>query len=296
MKSIFPKAAVVMAMSLLVSCVTQESQVVMQQKEGYALTDDGVKISYELIGPSDAPVLWVGYPWSKGWAELMAKMTEGNLENDTVNDQLLQRLSRKYQVLYVDYPRGVGRTTGPLPGDLLPETAAKDYDAVAEAAGIEKFVALGFSWGGALGVQVALHSERCAGLAIGGWPVLGAPFEEIIPQVISNTAVLPPGRAKNIYASNVNFYKASLAGWDDTRVLESLSDKAGLLYLYIGSEDVAVPEAGLDLPLAERIIDNKERLENGGWKVDVFEGYDPLNLPMDVWVTGVLDFLEGKAW
>ena len=54
MKSIFPKAAVVMAMSLLVSCVTQESQVVMQQKEGYALTDDGAKISYELIGPSDA--------------------------------------------------------------------------------------------------------------------------------------------------------------------------------------------------------------------------------------------------
>jgi hypothetical protein len=126
--------------------------------------------------------------------------------------------------------------------------------------------------------------------------VLGAPFEEIIPQVISNTAVLPPGRAKNIYASNVNFYKASLAGWDDTRVLESLSDKAGLLYLYIGSEDVAVPEAGLDLPLAERIIDNKERLENAGWKVDVFEGYDHLNLPMDVWVTGVLDFLEGNAW
>ena len=69
MKSIFPKAAVVMAMSLLVSCVTQESQVVMQQKEGYALTDDGVKISYELIGPSDAPVLWVGYPWSRGWTE-----------------------------------------------------------------------------------------------------------------------------------------------------------------------------------------------------------------------------------
>ena len=67
MKSIFPKAAVVMAMSQLVACVTQESQVVMQQKEGYAVTHDGVKISYELIGPSDAPVLWVEYPWSGGW-------------------------------------------------------------------------------------------------------------------------------------------------------------------------------------------------------------------------------------
>ena len=68
---------------------------------------------------------------------MMAEMTGGNLENDNVNDQLLQLLTRKYQVLYVDYPRGVGRTTGPLPGDLLPETAAKDYDAVAEAAGVE---------------------------------------------------------------------------------------------------------------------------------------------------------------
>ena len=45
MKSIFPKAAVVMAMSQLVACVTQESQVVMRQKEGYAVTHDGVKIS-----------------------------------------------------------------------------------------------------------------------------------------------------------------------------------------------------------------------------------------------------------
>ena len=42
------------------------------------------------------------------------------------------------------------------------------------------------------------------------------------------------------------------------------------------------------------------RTTSGTWiarlRVDVFEGYDHLNLPMDVWVTGVLDFLEGKAW
>lgn len=39
----------------------------------------------------------------------------------------------------------------------------------------------------------------------------------------------------------MNFYKASLAGWDDQESMEALQrDRAGLLYLYVGSEDVGV--------------------------------------------------------
>ena len=39
----------------------------------------------------------------------------------------------------------------------------------------------------------------------------------------------------------------------------------------------------------------REPLETAGWQVDVIGGYDQMNLPLDVWVPQVLDFLEGKT-
>jgi len=277
------------------SCAEQASEPLTSQREGVAVADDGVEISYRLMGPADAPTLWVGYPWSEGMNDLLSEISGARVVQD--HSAMLSRLTEKYRVLYVDYPRGIGGTTGPLPDDLLPETAAKDYEVVADAAGIDRFVALGYSWGAALGVQVALHSKRCAGLAIGGWPVLGAPFEEIIPQSAANAAALPPGRGRDTFVSNVNFYEASLAGWDDQESMEALQrDRAGLLYLYVGSEDVGVPAQGLNLPIAERIVEHRKPLEDAGWRVAVFAGFDHMNLPEDVWLDGVLAFLEGKSW
>ncbi|MYE80399.1 MAG: hypothetical protein F4X36_00845 [Gammaproteobacteria bacterium] len=75
-----------------------------------------------------------------------------------------------------------------------------------------------------------------------------------------------------------------------------MRDRAGLLYLYVGSEDVGVPSLNLTLPVAEPIIENKARLEAAGWQVDVIDGYDHMNLTLDAWVPSVLDFLEGKSW
>tara|TARA_Y100001934_G_C12168589_1_gene685565 strand:- start:52 stop:201 length:150 start_codon:yes stop_codon:yes gene_type:complete len=44
---------------------------------GYVTTDDGVQIHYRLLGPKDAPVIWVGYPWTKGWSDVMEEMGAG---------------------------------------------------------------------------------------------------------------------------------------------------------------------------------------------------------------------------
>ena len=219
-----------------------------------------------------------------------------------VRRQLLETLTEKYQVLYVDYPRGTGQSTGPLPGDINPDTVAEDYVAVADAAGIDRFVAMGYSWGAGFGIHVASRTKRCAGLAIGGWPVLGAPYVEILEGSGAVSSGLPADTAAGqVMRSNTKFYADIVADigsgdWTEEDAVESMRDRAGLLYLYVGSEDVGVPSMNLTLPVAEPIIQNKARLEAAGWQVDVIDGYDHMNLTLDAWVPSVLDFLEGKSW
>ncbi len=270
-------------------------------KEGFAETADGVRIHYRLLGPSDAPTLWVGYPWTEGWDRIMQDL--GSTSSSTeVSRQLLETLTEKYQVLHVDYPRGTGQSTGPLSGDINPGTVAEDYVAVADAAGIDRFVAMGYSWGAGFGIHVASRTKRCAGLAIGGWPVLGAPYAEILEGSGATSSSLPADTAAGkVMRSNTRFYADIVADmgsgdWTEQDAVESMRDRAGLLYLYVGSEDVGVPSMNLTLPIAEPIIENKAGLEAAGWQVDVIEGYDHMNLPLDAWVPRVLDFLEGKSW
>lgn len=289
--------AIALATGLLVSCSPPGDTAEPATKEGFAETDDGVRIHYRLLGPSDAPTLWVGYPWTEGWERIMREL--GATGRDTeVNRELIEVLTAKYQVLHVDYPRGTGDSTGPLPGDLKPETVAQDYVAVADAAGVDRFVAMGYSWGAGFGIHVASRTRRCAGLAIGGWPVLDAPYEEILETSRAQSTSLPAETAaQKVIASNTNFYADIVGGdWNEEAAVEFMRDRAGLLYLYVGSEDVGVPSMGHVFPIAEPIVANRERLEAAGWEVDVIDGYDHMNLPLDAWLPGVMGFLDGKTW
>ena len=288
---------IALATALLAACAPTNDDAETAMKEGFAVTDDGVEIHYRLLGPADAPTLWVGYPWTEGWDRIMQELG-ARASGTGVHRELIEALTAKYQVLYVDYPRGTGASTGPLPGDLTPETVAKDYVAVADAAGVDRFVAMGYSWGAGFGIHVASRTKRCAGLAIGGWPVLDAPYAEILEGSRAQSTSLPDGTAaQRVLGSNTNFY-ADIVGsdWDEEAAVEFMRDRAGLLYLYVGSEDVGVPGMGLELPIAEPIVANREQLKAAGWEVDVIEGYDHMNLPLDAWLPGVLEFLEGKSW
>ena len=265
-------------------------------KSGFATTDDGVQIHYRLMGPKDAPVIWVGYPWTKGWSDVMEEMGAGRYGEEAAQ-QIISTLTSKYRVLYVDYPRGTGDSTGPLPGDLKVDTVAKDYVAVADAAGVDRFVAMGFSWSAGFGIHAAARTKRVAGLIVGGWPVLDAPHEELLGMSAATTNALPAGRAKQVLGSNVNYYQSIIdSNWDAQAAVEFMADRAGMLYLFVGSEDVGVPGMGITLPIAEPIIEHKEQLETKGWKVLVIPGYDHMNLPLDAWLPDAMAYFEGKTW
>jgi len=264
--------------------------------ESFAETEDGVRIHYRLLGKRGAPTVWVGYPWTEGWNDVMEEMG-AERDGDKATEALVDALSQRYQVLHVDYPRGTGDSTGPLPDDLKAATVAGDYVAVADAAGVDRFVAFGYSWSAGFGIHVASRTKRCAGLIIGGWPVLDGPHEQIVGLSAANAQALPPGRAKRVMGSNVNYYQDIIdSHWDAEAAVAYMADRAGLLYLFVGSEDDGVPGMGIKLPIADPIIEHKARLEQSGWRVDVIDSYDHMTLPLDAWLPLALAFLEGKSW
>ncbi len=64
----------ILAFLMLASCASVNQPM---NGTGYVTTDDGVQIHYRLLGPKDAPVIWVGYPWTKGWSDVMEEMGAG---------------------------------------------------------------------------------------------------------------------------------------------------------------------------------------------------------------------------
>ena len=81
--------------------------------------------------------------------------------------------------------------------------------------------------------------------------------------------------------ANVNYYQDIIdSNWDAATAVEFMADRAGLLYLFVGSDDNGVPGLGLPLPVADPIFEHKVQLETRGWKVDVSDGYDHMTLPV----------------
>jgi pimeloyl-ACP methyl ester carboxylesterase len=57
---------------------------------------------------------------------------------------------------------------------------ARDYLAVAGAAGAARFTYYGYSWGCVTGLQLALRTDRLDALACGGFPVIDGPYAEML--------------------------------------------------------------------------------------------------------------------
>ena len=148
-----------------------------------------------------------------------------------------------------------------------------------------------------MGLQVASRTERCAGLVCGGWPPLGAPYEEILGQVRATVSAAPQGKTRDIMQTNVRFYEDIVAHYDEAAALEAMRTRAGLLQCIVAAGDQGVPDMGLVLPIADRIRENKAKLEEYGWQIDVVPDTDHMTLPPQQSFTDlIVDFLKGKTW
>ena len=218
---------------------------------------------YELHG--DGEPLFLAFP-------VMASM--GDIFGDfgsAVREGFLARLSDRYRVLIVDYP-SIGKSADIPPDKLTADRVCGDLLAVADAAGFERFAYWGYSWGAAVGLQIASRADRFTALAVGGWPPLGAAYNEALKASLEQIDDPPEEvqvvlRSPAQYAQWSTFY-TSVQGWPEADVAKSISCPR---LAFVGAEGDT--DAGSEMIRNASILAaNKSTLEEMGWQVELIPG------------------------
>lgn len=265
----------------------------------YITASDGCRLYYEVKGKADGQALFVTYPWTDALVETMAELLGvGDAEaeeNKKESRSFIDSLAEHYKIVHFDYPRGVGKSERKVE-DLTADTVASDYLAIADAAGVDRFVALGYSWSANAALQVAIRTQRCAGVAIGGWPPLSGPYKTLLEfltksngglsgwfmRVITRNKIIrcliPKNKrtaltnVANMMESVANYYKSVVGQWNEEVEIAKLT--TGPRITFFGSDDNGVPSQNLVAPLAENNRKRKDDLERLGWRVVEIVGYD----------------------
>jgi pimeloyl-ACP methyl ester carboxylesterase len=168
-----------------------------------------------------------------------------------------------------------------------------DLLSAASAAGFERFAYWGYSWGAAVGLQLAARTDRLTALVLGGWPPLGAPYDGILQatrlkQPDPEPSSLKVLRSKAQYRQWETFY-VSLQGWPEAASVARISCPK---MLYFGGEGDLV-EAGIPIRIASIIREQRAALEASGWVVHELpgQGHGVCMVPERV-VPPVRDFLD----
>lgn len=230
--------------------------------------------------------LLIGLPLMASFTQLFGS------ELQPVLDGYLDRLTDRYRVLRVDYP-SIGGSRDIAPEDLTADRVCADLLAVASAAGFDRFAYWGYSWGAAVGLQLAARTDRLTALVLGGWPPLGAPYDGILQATRLKQPDPEPSsmkvlRSKAQYRQWETFY-VSLQGWPEA---EAVARIACPKLIYFGGEGDLV-EAGIPIRIASIIREQRAVLEAQGWVVHELpgQGHGVCMVP-ELVVPPVLSFLD----
>ena len=209
---------------------------------------------------------------------------------------LIDGLRDQFRVVAFDYEGHVLQV--PKPDTLTPANVVGDLLAVADAAGAERFAYYGYSWLAMAGLQAAVRSDRVAALAMGGYPPLDGPYEEMLRvttvthEIAVANAASPPTTAPSDQSSDawdwdpaqmtlteaqtrqfVTLYEA-LQGFDDRAAQARLT--APRLCFAGSADQITYDErwGGVRVDLAGPVIGRRAELEALGWEVRVLEGLD----------------------
>jgi pimeloyl-ACP methyl ester carboxylesterase len=233
-----------------------------------------------------APALMIGLPLMASHAQIFGADSGELLRG------YLDRLIDAYQVMLIDYP-SIGRSQDIAPQDLTAERVTHDLLAVASAAGFERFAYWGYSWSGAVGLQLASRTDRLSALVIGGWPAMGGPYEEILRAATIKMANPEPSslavlRSPAQYAQWLHFYRSVLR-WPERQSLRAI--QCPCLQQFGAAGDLV--EAEIPVPIASRIRANRAELESLGWTVNEVAGFGhEVTLRPEVCVPPVRAFLD----
>jgi len=210
----------------------------------------------------------------------------------TVLDGYLDRLADRYRVLLVDYP-AIGGSRDIAPDPLTADRACADLLGVATAAGFDRFAFWGYSWSGAVGLQLADRTDRLSALVIGGWPPLDAPYEGILLASERKAAAPEPSslvvlRSPAQYLQWSQYYR-SMGDWPEAEAVARIA--CPRMVVFGGDGDLV--EAGVPIDIASTIRGSRDRLEALGWHVCEIPGHGHgVALHPEMFVPPVREFLD----
>jgi|SRR5579859_6293922 len=227
-----------------------------------ATAPDGTEIYFETQGDHARPAIFLGPHF---YATRAA-------DDDARTDSWIDRLRHDFYLIVADYPRGLGRTPHPQGLAYTPDLAAQEYGCIADAAGVDHFGWVGYSFGGAMGVQVACRTGRVTALAVGGFPPLNAPFQlmiDIASQMVKEPPPLPKFVDPGVLNSTLAFY-TPLATWSERREIAKLTIPR---LAFMGDQDGA-QESSQSGPLADNLRCVEDELRALGWQISWLQGHD----------------------
>jgi pimeloyl-ACP methyl ester carboxylesterase len=220
-------------------------------------------VFYEVQGQGE-PLL-IGLPLMASFTQIFGSELQGVL------DGYLDRLNDRYRVLRVDYP-SIGGSCDIAPDALTADRVCADLLSVASAAGFDRFAYWGYSWGAAVGLQLAARTDRLSALVIGGWPPLGAPYAGILQATRLKQADPEPSslkvlRSKAQYRQWETWY-SSMRDWPEAQSVARIA--CPKMVFFGGDGDLL--EAGIPIRIASIIREQRAELEAQGWCVEEIAG------------------------
>jgi len=197
-----------------------------------------------------------------------------------------------FRVIAADYETHL--TDHPQPQTLTADALAADLIAVADAAGAGDFAYYGYSWLALAGLQLAVRTDRLSGLAMGGYPPLGGPYEAMlaVTRVAHRMALDPPTPVGEPTAGDwdsVPFtrtpaqtgqYVTLYQSLRDFREREALSALRVPRLAFAGEKDTIVYGSSWDdavVDIAGPLIANRDELIAQGWTVEIVPGADHMS-------------------
>jgi pimeloyl-ACP methyl ester carboxylesterase len=185
----------------------------------------------------------------------------------------------------------------PKPDTLVPDNLARDFLAIADSAGADRFAWYGYSWLAVAGLQLAIRTDRVSALVMGAWPPIDGPYAEMLrvttathrmatqPRDPAAPASAPAAPDELDWSSVevtlseaqtrqfVTLYQA-LQGFDD-RAAQARLACPRLCFAGSADEiDYGERWGGVRVRLARPLLERRAELESYGWEVRVLDGLD----------------------